>query len=98
MFVPVCRCQLLPSFHWEPLPFPPPPSPTQDKTLLILIIAALVSLVLGVTVEEQKNIAWIEGAAILAAVGIVVLVTAIQDWTKERQFRGLQNKLETDAK
>lgn len=56
------------------------------------------SLVLGVTVEEQKNIAWIEGAAILAAVAIVVIMTAIQDWTKERQFRGLQDKLETDTK
>ena len=30
----------------------------QDKTLIILIIAALVSIVLGVTVEEQKVGAW----------------------------------------
>lgn len=70
----------------------------QDKTLIILIIAALLSMVLGLTVEEQKNIAWIEGAAILVAVFIVVIVTAINDWTKERQFRGLQKKLETDAR
>ena len=88
---------LLLSFTQTP-PLSSSPFPAQDKTLIILIIAALVSLVLGVTVEEQKNIAWIEGAAILAAVAIVVLVTAIQDWTKERQFRGLQNKLVTDAK
>jgi len=70
----------------------------QDKTLIILIVAALVSIVLGVTVEEQKDIAWIEGAAILAAVVLVVVVTAINDWTKERQFRGLQKKLDTDSR
>ncbi len=29
---------------------------------------------------------------------IVVLVTAVNDWTKEKQFRGLQKRLETDAK
>lgn len=70
----------------------------QDKTLIILIVAALVSIVLGVTVEERKDIAWIEGAAILAAVVLVVVVTAINDWTKERQFRGLQKKLDTDSR
>ncbi len=36
--------------------------------------------------------------AILGAVVIVVLVTAVNDWTKEKQFRGLQKRLETDAK
>lgn len=70
----------------------------QDKTLVILIVAALLSIVLGVTVEEQKDIAWIEGAAILAAVALVVVVTAVNDWTKERQFRGLQKKLDTDSR
>jgi Ca2+ transporting ATPase len=27
---------------------------------------------------------------------VVVLVTAFNDWRKERQFRGLQNKIEKD--
>ena len=36
--------------------------------------------------------------AILVAVVVVVLVTAINDWTKERQFRGLQKKLDTDSR
>lgn len=70
----------------------------QDKTLLILIAAALLSIVLGVTVEEQKDRAWIEGATILIAVVIVVIVTATNDWLKDRQFRGLQDKLVSDAK
>ena len=29
---------------------------------------------------------------------VVVLVTAFNDWTKERQFRGLQSKIESDQK
>jgi magnesium-transporting ATPase (P-type) len=32
--------------------------------------------------------------AILIAVVIVVLVTAFNDWSKEKQFRGLQNRIE----
>lgn len=29
---------------------------------------------------------------------VVVLVTALNDWTKDRQFRGLQKKLDTDSR
>ena len=39
---------------------------------------------------------WIEGVAILVAVLVVVFVTAFNDWRKERQFRGLQSKIEKD--
>ncbi len=42
------------------------------------------------------NLEWIEGVAILVAVLVVVFVTAINDWRKERQFRGLQSKIEKD--
>ena len=42
------------------------------------------------------NLEWIEGVAILVAVLVVVFVTAFNDWRKERQFRGLQNKIEKD--
>lgn len=44
--------------------------------------------------SSEKEAGWIEGVAILAAVIVVVLVTAFNDWQKERQFRGLQNKIE----
>ena len=40
--------------------------------------------------EEENHADWIEGLAILLAVVIVVLVTAFNDWSKEKQFRGLQ--------
>ena len=44
--------------------------------------------------EEEEHHAWIEGAAILIAVVIVVVVTAFNDWSKERQFRGLQERID----
>ncbi len=48
--------------------------------------------------ETEGEAGWIEGAAILVAVVVVVLVVAFNDWSKERQFRGLQNKIESDHK
>jgi len=34
----------------------------------------------------------------MGAVVVVVLVTSINDWKKERQFRGLQKKIEHEHK
>jgi len=48
--------------------------------------------------ESENEAGWIEGVAILAAVVVVVLVTSLNDWQKERQFRGLQNKIEHEHK
>ncbi|XP_055000229.1 plasma membrane calcium-transporting ATPase 4 isoform X5 [Sorex araneus] len=88
----------------------------QDVTLIILEIAAIISLVLsfyqsstemneqcGLAVsgpedEGEAHAGWIEGAAILFSVIIVVLVTAFNDWSKEKQFRGLQNRIEREQK
>lgn len=80
----------------------------QDVTLIILIIAAFVSLALSLYTkyvdaeaagdETESEAGWIEGVAILGAVLVVVLVVAFNDWSKERQFRGLQNKIESDHK
>ncbi|KYQ93215.1 P-type ATPase [Tieghemostelium lacteum] len=62
----------------------------QDKTLIILMISAIVSIVLGLTVEDRKT-GWIDGTAILVAVAIVVLVTAGNDYQKELKFRKLNS-------
>jgi len=69
----------------------------QDVTLIILVVAAVISIVLGLTVEDDPDTGWIEGAAILISVCLVIFVTAGNDWSKERQFRSLQNKLDDDA-
>ncbi|PRD35415.1 UNVERIFIED_CONTAM: Plasma membrane calcium-transporting ATPase 3 [Trichonephila clavipes] len=81
----------------------------QDITLIILEVAALVSLglafykppadlELGGHDDSEADAGWIEGVAILVSVIIVVLVTAFNDYTKERQFRGLQNRIEHEHK
>lgn len=48
--------------------------------------------------DSEQEAGWIEGAAILIAVIVVVMVTALNDYTKEKQFRGLQAKIETEHK
>lgn len=48
--------------------------------------------------EEEDHHGWIEGLAILISVIVVVLVTAFNDYSKERQFRGLQNRIEGEHK
>lgn len=37
--------------------------------------------------EDEGHYQWIEGLAILISVIVVVIVTAFNDYTKERQFR-----------
>uniref|UniRef100_A0A8C9RX85 Calcium-transporting ATPase n=1 Tax=Scleropages formosus TaxID=113540 RepID=A0A8C9RX85_SCLFO len=85
----------------------------QDVTLIILEIAAIISLGLsfyqppggacgtasgGAEDEGESEAGWIEGAAILLSVICVVLVTAFNDWSKEKQFRGLQSRIEQEQK
>lgn len=48
--------------------------------------------------EGDAETGWIEGAAILLSVVCVVLVTAFNDWSKEKQFRGLQSRIEQEQK
>ena len=60
----------------------------------------MVSIIISLVVAdaEDRTTAWFEGAAILLAVGLVVIVTAVNDWTKERKFRALQQRLESSSK
>lgn len=59
----------------------------EDTTIIVLVVAAVVSFAVGVYEDPQKG--WIEGAAILSAVLIVAVVTATNNYNKERQFRKL---------
>jgi calcium-translocating P-type ATPase len=58
-----------------------------DATLQILIVAAIVSLVIGI--YDDPATGYVEGVAILAACLIVSVVTAVNDYQKESQFREL---------
>ncbi|OJJ39202.1 hypothetical protein ASPWEDRAFT_49245 [Aspergillus wentii DTO 134E9] len=68
-----------------------------DKIIILLTIAAVVSLSLGIyeTVSAGHGVDWIEGVAICVAILIVTIVTAANDWQKERQFAKL-NKRNSD--
>ncbi|XP_071774824.1 plasma membrane calcium-transporting ATPase 3b isoform X2 [Centroberyx gerrardi] len=105
-FIPPKKPKTFLELVWEAL---------QDVTLIILEIAAVISLALsfyqppGEDTEACGNVSageeegegetgWIEGAAILLSVACVVLVTAFNDWSKEKQFRGLQSRIEQEQK
>eukprot|EP01038_Epipyxis_sp_PR26KG_P006057 gene6057-8339_t len=60
-----------------------------DTTLVILMIAAVISLIIGVLFEDKQT-GWIEGAAILIAVFLVSNITAGNDYSKQLQFRALE--------
>ncbi|CAN0237611.1 unnamed protein product, partial [Hapterophycus canaliculatus] len=68
-----------------------------DTILLVLIAAAVVSLVIGLIEHPDvvsHSFGWIDGVAILMAVLIVALVTAGNDYSKELQFRALEKTSE----
>ncbi|TDL19883.1 calcium-translocating P-type ATPase [Rickenella mellea] len=82
----------------------------KDKVLVLLTIAAVVSLSLGLFQDfgqkrptyscgngqtcTQAPVDWVEGVAIMAAVFIVVVVGSLNDWQKEKQFKVLNEKKE----
>eukprot|EP00891_Asterochloris_glomerata_P004702 jgi/Astpho2/4702/fgenesh1_pg.00067_%23_185_t len=65
----------------------------QDPILILLILAALVSTILGAVIAEARRQAeWTEGVAIWIAVAVVSLVGAGNDYQKDIQFRKLNAK------
>ncbi|ROW08442.1 hypothetical protein VMCG_03140 [Cytospora schulzeri] len=70
-----------------------------DKVLILLSIAAVVSLAIGLyqtfgTKHDPSNpaVEWVEGVAIIVAIVIVVMVGSLNDYQKERQFAKLNKK------
>ncbi|KAI5557595.1 hypothetical protein BDE02_18G114500 [Populus trichocarpa] len=63
----------------------------QDLTLIILMVAAVASLVLGMKTEGVKE-GWYEGASIAFAVILVIVVTAISDYKQSLQFQNLNEE------
>ncbi|KAI9073067.1 hypothetical protein K1719_044987 [Acacia pycnantha] len=60
----------------------------QDLTLIILIVAAVVSLVLGIKTEGLEE-GWYDGGSIALAVLLVIVFTAVSDYRQSLQFRNL---------
>ena len=70
-----------------------------DKVLILLTIAAVVSLALGLYQtlgvpheEGEAKVEWVEGVAIMVAIFIVVAVGTLNDWQMQRQFNTLNKK------
>lgn len=58
-----------------------------DLIMKILFVAGIASIGINMWAEaDHRNIAWIEGFAILVAVSLVVVVTSINDMKKEKEF------------
>ena len=66
-----------------------------DLMIIILIIAAIVSIILGSTISENNRKDWIDGVSIVIAIFIVVLVSSITEYTKEMKFHQL-NKTQNE--
>jgi Ca2+-transporting ATPase len=64
---------------------------------ILLSIAALISLALGLYQTfrpgSRSKLEWIEGAAILTAVAIVMIAQSVNDYQKELQFAKLNQKV-----
>ncbi|CAM0902919.1 unnamed protein product [Alopecurus aequalis] len=63
----------------------------KDLTLIILMVAAAVSLALGIYTEGIKE-GWYDGASIAFAVLLVIFVTAFSDYKQSLQFQNLNEE------
>ncbi len=59
--------------------------------LQLLLIAAVASFIIGVITEGLAH-GWYESVAILVAVGIVVSITTVNDYSQAQQFKKLFKK------
>ncbi|XP_057973636.1 calcium-transporting ATPase 1 isoform X2 [Malania oleifera] len=69
-------------FVWEAL---------QDMTLMILIVCAFISLIVGITMEGWPKGAH-DGLGIVASILLVVFVTATSDYRQSLQFKDLERE------
>ncbi|KAL6816170.1 calcium P-type ATPase [Trichoderma camerunense] len=70
-----------------------------DKVLILLSIAAAISLAVGLYQTfgqkhdaNEPKVEWVEGVAIIVAIAIVVIVGSLNDYQKELQFAKLNRK------
>jgi len=88
--LPETKSKTLLGLMWEAL---------HDKIMIILSVAAIVSLSIGLYEDfgpdadpDEPKVHWIEGVAILVSVFIVITAGSVNDYQKEKQFRALNAK------
>lgn len=65
----------------------------------VLMVAAIASIVIEVATaksDDKRSTAWIEGFAIFVAVIVCTNVAAFNDYSKEKQFRKLNDASDKD--
>ncbi|EPS66913.1 hypothetical protein M569_07863, partial [Genlisea aurea] len=65
----------------------------RDTTLIILMVAAAASLVLGIKTEGIKQ-GWYDGGSIVLAVLVVIIFTSVSDYKQSLQFQNLNEEKE----
>eukprot|EP00929_Paragymnodinium_shiwhaense_P040265 TRINITY_DN21039_c0_g1_i2.p1 TRINITY_DN21039_c0_g1~~TRINITY_DN21039_c0_g1_i2.p1 ORF type:complete len:818 (+),score=232.90 TRINITY_DN21039_c0_g1_i2:111-2564(+) len=58
----------------------------EDNTLRLLIVCAILSILIAVTAERERELSWLDGVAILGTVAVVCNIQALQNWTTDRSF------------
>ena len=79
--------------------FEEPPAPfikflkesLSELMIVILLSAAFIQIVIGLTISDQKKTGWVDGASVLFAVIVVVSVESFTNWQKEKKFFELNN-------
>ena len=64
--------------------------PFEDQMLKILTVAAVVSFICGYLQHGWQGM--LEGASILMAILIILVVTAVNEYSQEKQFQALRKK------
>ncbi len=60
-----------------------------NRILLVLAIFAMLSIITGMVYNPRNG--WIEGVSIFIAIFVLVLITSLSDWRKDKQFVQLQS-------
>jgi magnesium-transporting ATPase (P-type) len=83
--------------------FEEPPAPfikflkesLSELMIVILLSAAIIQIIIGLTISDQKKTGWLDGASVLFAVFVVVSVESFTNWQKEKKFFELNNLKKT---
>ena len=62
-----------------------------ELMIVILLSAAIIQIIIGLTISDQKKTGWLDGASVLFAVFVVVTVESFTNWQKEKKFYELNN-------
>ena len=79
--------------------FEEPPAPfikflkesLSELMIIILLTAAIIQIIIGLSIGNNKKTGWLDGASVLFAVFVVVTVESFTNYRKERKFYELNN-------